>query len=61
MFEWKRTFTSADIVQPESTRLWTSDVQSLIESIKKLEKEEKKNTNVWSPSAIRQIGDSNST
>lgn len=41
----RRTLTSADIVQPESTSDCTSEFQSFIESIRKIEKkEEKKNT-----------------
>lgn len=34
----KRTLTSADIVQPESTSDCTSEFQSFIESIRKIEK-----------------------
>jgi hypothetical protein len=38
----RRTLTSADIVQPESTSDCTSEFQSFIESIRKIEKKKRR-------------------
>ena len=42
-----RTLTSADMVQPESTRLCTNEVQSFIESIRKLKKKKEEKYKFW--------------